>query len=659
MKRCLNCMEEKPEGQNICPYCGYDEETTEERFDQLKPGSLLNNRFTVGRPLGRGGFGITYIAWDNSLQRKVAIKEYLPKGMATRESGNTSISYDPETKEAFLHGIEKTLEESRKLAGFSSLESVVNVYDCFKENGTAYIVMEVLKGENAKEKIRREGRLSFEETIGIIAPVLKTLASVHKAGIIHRDISPDNIFICDNGKVKLLDFGSARVADGDTEKSRSIVLKQGYAPKEQYSTKGRQGPYTDIYAVCATLYKMLTGLTPVDSLERFAGEDELQNIAEIVKIPEPAARAIMKGMEINAADRIQSADELLAELTKTPLDGEETRTLYVPPVKSVPAPAPVPEPAPDPEPKPAKNQKTGKAANKKPIIGIVAAVLAVAAGIILIPKAVKNTNAKKETAETTSPTSEAESISETVAEILTEITTQITKKETTTAKETTAKETTTKLDLSKLPSAYITTKEAGSGVYLRKSANEDAKTPELLKRGTEVKIIDKQGDWYKVAVNGKTGYIKSEYISYKKVFPFGVGYVKDGVYYNEWANIKFTIPKGWKQSDISDDDKNQTGYSGGYGFGNPNNNDVVAIIYYKNDVEKTIEEKNWTNNREIYYIAGQPYFSFEDDQSSLLDKRYRKVNFRQLDDYTIVILLISSSQSEVYPLAFENFSAIS
>ena len=95
MKRCFNCMEPKDEGVSVCPHCGYDEEATEERYDQLKPGSLLKDRFTVGRPLGRGGFGITYIAWDNSLQRKVAIKEYLPKGMATRESGNTTISYDP------------------------------------------------------------------------------------------------------------------------------------------------------------------------------------------------------------------------------------------------------------------------------------------------------------------------------------------------------------------------------------------------------------------------------------------------------------------------------------------------------------------------------------------------------------------------------------
>ena len=329
-------MEEKPEGQNICPYCGYDESAPEEVSDRLKPGSLLRGRFIVGNALGRGGFGITYIAWDNSLQRKVAIKEYLPRGMAAREPGGTTVSYDADTKEIFLHGVEKTLEESRKLAGFSHLESVVTVYDCFKENGTAYIVMELLRGENVKERLKREGAIPFGETLGIITPVLRTLSTVHKAGIIHRDISPDNIFICKDGKIKLLDFGSARTADSDPEKSRSIVLKHGYAPKEQYSSRGRQGPLTDIYEVCATVYKMLTGVTPVDSLERMDGEDELRDISELAQLPQTAAAAVMKGMALNAADRFQSADELLDELTKEmtePAGDEATETEPAPAVK--------------------------------------------------------------------------------------------------------------------------------------------------------------------------------------------------------------------------------------------------------------------------------------------------------------------------------------
>ena len=340
MKRCINCMEEKPEGQSICPYCGYDEEITEERIDQLKPGSVLNDRFIVGRPLGRGGFGITYIAWDKSLYRKVAIKEYLPKGMATRGSENTTVSYDEDSKEAFLRGVEKTLDESRRLAGFSELESVVNVYDCFKENGTAYIVMELLSGRNIKEMLNREGRFSFDAAMKIIKPVLETLAKVHKAGIIHRDISPDNIFVCDNGKIKLLDFGSAKVTQGNEEKSRTIILKRGYAPKEQYIAKSIQGPYTDIYSISATIYKMLTGETPPDGLDRALEpeEDRLRDISELAQLPATAAAAIMKGMAINPRDRIQTAEELLEELLKQDKkpdgydDADVTETLYLDPV---------------------------------------------------------------------------------------------------------------------------------------------------------------------------------------------------------------------------------------------------------------------------------------------------------------------------------------
>ncbi len=407
-------MEPVPDGQALCPHCGYNEEETDERLDQLKPGSMLNMRFTVGRPLGRGGFGITYIAWDNSLQRKVAIKEYLPRGLAVREPGSTTVSYDEETKESFLRGVEKTLEESRRLAGFSELESVVNVYDCFRENGTAYIVMEVLKGENAKKRLEREGTFSFAETTAIITPVLETLAKVHKTGIIHRDISPDNIYICDNGKVKLLDFGSARIAEDADERSRSIVLKHGYAPKEQYTVKGKQGPYTDIYAVCATIYKLLTGITPVESLERISGEDELRDIAELVDIPAPAAKAIMQGMAVNARDRIRSADELLARLTAKDdsmpasyYESESTVTMYVPGSKRVNVPdEPVPaskikSASPASKGIPAKrNGKSGKAKPKsgftvKKIVAVILA-LAVIAGTAVLLKNYLHINTKSE-----------------------------------------------------------------------------------------------------------------------------------------------------------------------------------------------------------------------------------------------------------------------
>ncbi len=733
-------METMSDEMTVCPHCGYDEETTEERFDQLKPGSMLRDRFTVGRPLGRGGFGITYIAWDNSLQRKVAIKEYLPKGMALRDQGNTTITYDAETKEAFLRGVEKTLDESRKLAGFSDLESVVNVYDCFKENGTAYIVMEVLKGENVKEKITREGPLSFDEALAIMTPVLKTLGAVHKTGLIHRDISPDNIYICDNGKVKLLDFGSARIADNSDERSRSIVLKHGYAPKEQYTSKGKQGPYTDIYAVCATMYKMLTGVTPVDSLERIADEDELQDIAEMVKIPSPAAKAIMKGMSVNASDRIQSAEELLDELCKKDdkkasayYDAEETVTLYVP-KQSAPAVSdePVPaseikaagglgkmvseskakagipdsaaaavspavpvtpvtpavpaapavkaaasEPAKAPAPKPVKNREQLKksAPESKPEaksggskaspdfkkIAIAAAACAAVVGIGF--GAGTAVRAKKNKAPETAATV-AQTVDNFITESVTALTSLTTEKETTekttkeTAKETTAEKTT--LDESKLTTAYIKTQSTDGKVNLRKEASAASESLGTLKNGDDVKIAGKEGDWYKVVVNGKTGYVKAEYITDKKTVPFSTGYVKNGVYYNEWANLKISIPNGFFELDLSDL-KSENTYSGGYGFGDGNNNEISAFFYktsasnFMNNINDiNFAEGSWEKERYSTRLAGEEYWGLDCDygHNGILTRTrysdyYQRYYCKEIDGYTVVIYITAVNESDL------------
>ncbi|GEM_PF-4411206 len=315
MKRCMNCMKQIEDSEKICRFCGYDSEKTQEMVDELQAGSRLADRFIIGNTLGRGGFGITYVAWDENLKRRVAIKEYMPRGLASRDTGATTVKCDKNSKDSFERGIEKTIEESRKMAGLSYLDSVVTVHDFFKENGTAYIVMELLEGRNVKEYLKEKGKLSFEETIRIMTPILNTLSAVHKQGIIHRDISPDNIFLCNDGRIKLLDFGSARTFEGMAEGSHSIVFKHGYAPKEQYSSKGKHGTYTDMYATAATIYKMLTGITPQESIERLTGDDELQNISEIVDISKNAAYAIMQGLELKEKDRIQTADEFLEKLS--------------------------------------------------------------------------------------------------------------------------------------------------------------------------------------------------------------------------------------------------------------------------------------------------------------------------------------------------------
>ena len=335
MERCLGCMNEFDAAFDVCPHCGYVKGTGVQSKNHLSPGTILIDRYLIGRCLGQGGFGITYIAWDQRLYKKVAIKEFMPTSLASRITGQMDITcYNDEAQERFQNGIRRMLDESRRLARFNDLESVVKVYDCFEANQTAYIIMELLDGENIKTILAQQGPIEFEQTVRIILPVLQALREIHASGLIHRDISPDNIFVCKNGKVKLLDFGSARVASGSDEKSLSVILKPGYAPKEQYAKSAAQGPYTDVYAVCATIYKMLTGITPIDSLERRVQNDELAPIETLVDIPPHIAAAINRGLAVEAEDRWQTVDPLLDALQSVDAPESVPVSVLQPPEKT-------------------------------------------------------------------------------------------------------------------------------------------------------------------------------------------------------------------------------------------------------------------------------------------------------------------------------------
>ena len=213
MKRCMGCMEMYIDDVSVCPYCGYEENTNPEEAFHLMPGSIIGKRYVVGKVLGFGGFGVTYIGFDSLLEKKVAIKEYLPSEFATRVPSQTKVSiYAGEKTEQFGQGMARFVEEARKLAKFNETSEIVNVYDCILENETAYIIMELLEGESLKSYLERNKKLSVEEAEKIILPVFKSLHSVHEEGLIHRDIAPDNIFLTTDGRVKLLDFGAARYA---------------------------------------------------------------------------------------------------------------------------------------------------------------------------------------------------------------------------------------------------------------------------------------------------------------------------------------------------------------------------------------------------------------------------------------------------------------
>ena len=315
---CYNCFQERSEGEGPCPYCGFDLEENIKKFPvALRAGTVLNQRYIVGRVLGQGGFGITYLAWDTKLQAKVAVKEFMPGELATRVDGTTvSVLADSKT-EAFTYGAERFQEEARTLAKFMGQPNIAGVTDYFDENDTSYFVMDYIEGISFKTYIANHGgKVSVEETLNVMIPVLQALTAVHAEGFIHRDVTPDNIYITKDGVVKLLDFGSARYSIGDKSKSLDVILKVGYAPKEQYIRRSRQGPYTDVYSCAACFYAAITGYLPPESLERL-DQDELQPISALgIEIPEYLDKAILKGLAVQPENRFQSAAEFLEAIER-------------------------------------------------------------------------------------------------------------------------------------------------------------------------------------------------------------------------------------------------------------------------------------------------------------------------------------------------------
>lgn len=307
---CYNCMNEKAENAS-CPICENDGTEMDILPFRLKPGTRLAGRYIVGRVLGQGGFGITYIGIDEKLEMRVAIKEYYPSAQATRNNEITDIVtiINEEYDDIFEKGKKSFLAEARVLAGFNDLEGVVDVRDIFEENGTAYIVMEYLEGENLSQVLSKK-HFSPEEIIRLFIPVMKSLERIHKKNVIHRDISPDNLILLESGNIKLMDFGAARVIDTTDAHSTSVVLKAGYAPEEQYRRRGKMGPWTDVYAICATMYKCITGVIPDDALERLY-QDEMKWPSELgISINPDFEAALKKGMEIIAADRFEDVAKL-------------------------------------------------------------------------------------------------------------------------------------------------------------------------------------------------------------------------------------------------------------------------------------------------------------------------------------------------------------
>ena len=280
----------------------------------LSSGTILHAKYRVNGVIGQGGFGITYDGTDLNLDMHVAIKEYFPNMMANRHvTVSTEVLCNNNTQGLYEQGMKNFLNEAKNMAKYAGEENFVTVHDYFTENNTAYIIMEFVEGITLKQYLKDHGKLEMDEVMPIIVPIMGALEKIHEKGMIHRDVSPSNIMVLPDGRVRLLDFGAVKEVSAHTQNltAMSSVYKFGYSPIEQQTMGLRQGPYTDIYALCATIYEMLTGTVPPSALTRSIDGDSLVPPSKLgVKISTEQERVLLKGLAINGEDRVQTIAEL-------------------------------------------------------------------------------------------------------------------------------------------------------------------------------------------------------------------------------------------------------------------------------------------------------------------------------------------------------------
>ncbi len=312
--RCLGCMEEI-QGYP-CPHCGFDPRVTPASSYVLPLGAVLNGHYVVGKMLGQGGFGITYIGYDLNLERKVAIKEFYPKGHASRYTSTTTLLQwpeDPQSQSFRKAGMEAFLREAQKMVKVEDIPQVVRIRECFHENGTAYIVMDYIEGKTLLAALKEKGPMAWEQAKDVFYPAITAMEKVHQAGLVHRDLSPDNLMLTDKG-VRILDLGAAKDLSTGSGVSSAQVAKSGFSPFEQYTQSGGSGPWSDVYAMAATIYYTLTGVLPPNATDRM--EEDTLDWTLLTKrgVPTNVIRALQKAMHITAKGRTQTMGELLKGL---------------------------------------------------------------------------------------------------------------------------------------------------------------------------------------------------------------------------------------------------------------------------------------------------------------------------------------------------------
>ena len=370
---CFGCMEQIR--SYPCPHCGYRPDPESLPY-ALQPGTILKGRYLVGKVLGQGGFGITYVGMDLQLQRKIAIKEYYPANFAFRKDATGMVWWNSNdaSQEVKLTGQEMFLKEARKMGKVSRIQEVVQVYDMFQENDTAYICMDFIEGITLVDHLKSRGPLSWAEAKEIFLPAMAAMERVHKAGLVHRDLSPDNIMLQAEGGIRILDLGAAKDLKVNSGKSSMQVAKNGFSPPEQYMNSGNSGSWTDVYSMAATMYYALTGVLPLTAMDRLdlEGDNLSWDHPRLLALPQTVQNAMKRAMTLRISQRTQTMAEFAREL------------------QAEPAPQPIPQPVFKPEPKPERKSEPKpepksqpKPVEKKPKKKLLWALAAMAAVLVV------------------------------------------------------------------------------------------------------------------------------------------------------------------------------------------------------------------------------------------------------------------------------------
>ena len=312
---CLGCLEEK-HGEGPCIFCGYSDETPH-LPSYLSPGTTLNDRYLVGRLLRYNGESATYLAYDAVMRKKIWIKEYMPDTLCARVRGSSLISVNQQNLAPYKTFMSEFTELNKLLSKMRTLSHVNPALELFAENNTMYVTFDVIEGVTLKEYLQENaGELSWDEVKSLFPPIFTTISLVHNAGIVHRGISPDTIWITDEGELKISDFCITASRTNNTELAPELFA--GYAAPEQYASSNWQGTWTDVYGICAVLYRILTGCMPTEAVSR-VGNDNLCEPSSVNKnIPANVSKVIMGGLMLSGDMRIQTVTELVTKLFEQP-----------------------------------------------------------------------------------------------------------------------------------------------------------------------------------------------------------------------------------------------------------------------------------------------------------------------------------------------------